>query len=110
MKAEHIPTKKHKVRRKANRKRLINIAIVCIVGFGAIHFSWRPVLSQYYQMKINRPVKQTEPKIKKGVLVDGMELKQIMRVLFLPLKVQTASINMNIPLMILILNSILMIQ
>ena len=27
-----------------------------------------------------------------------------MRVLFLPLKVQTASINMNIPLMILILN------
>ena len=74
MKAEHIPTKKHKVRRKANRKRLINIAIVCIVGFGAIHFSWRPVLSQYYQMKINRPVKQTEPKIKNGVLVDGMDL------------------------------------
>lgn len=54
MKAEHIPTKKHRIRRKANKKRLINIAIVCIVGFGAIHFSWRPVLSQYYQMKINR--------------------------------------------------------
>ena len=74
MNAEHRPTKKHKIRRKATKKRLVNIAVVFVVGLSAIHFSWRPALSRYYQMKINRPIKQTEPRIKKGILVDGMDL------------------------------------
>ena len=74
MNAEHRPTKKHKIRRKATKKRLVNIAVVFVVGLSAIHFSWRPALSHYYQIKINRPIKQTEPRIKKGILVDGMDL------------------------------------
>lgn len=74
MNAEHRPTKKHKIRRKATKKRLVNIAVVFVVGLSAIHFSWRPALSRYYQMKINRPIKQSEPRIKKGILVDGMDL------------------------------------
>ena len=33
MNAEHRPTKKHKIRRKATKKRLVNIAVVFVVAF-----------------------------------------------------------------------------
>ena len=74
MSTTHKPTKKHKIKRKFAKKRLVRCAVFCVVGFSIFHFSWRPLLSNYYQMKINRPIKQTESKIKKGVLIDDMDL------------------------------------
>ena len=47
MNAEHRPTKKHKIRRKATKKRLVNIAVVFVVGLSAIHFSLLPALIHY---------------------------------------------------------------
>lgn len=60
---------------KYNSRRIVLFtAVFFILGLIVFHFSWRPVLSHYYQMKINRPVKATESKIQQGVLIEGLDL------------------------------------